>query len=113
MRKSIKYFLPGAGFGLLMFVVMLFMSGISVESFPGKLLTIVYFPAGIVNVVDSVLHWIADVFNSDIDRGLGFDGGPLEWVEWLSIVVSMIVSYGFISLIIAKLVEFFRKRLDS
>ncbi len=105
MKYTMRSFLSGAAFGLLLFAISDFMPDANTIPMLDKLLTVAYFPAQIVNAVDSIIFWLAKTTSSNMDRGMGFDGGPLEWVEWLTVLLAMTAWYGFIFLLIAKTIE--------
>ncbi len=53
------------------------------------------------------------IFKANLCRGLAFDGGPLEWVEWASVYISMAVVYGLLTFVIYKLYKLVYKKFMS
>jgi hypothetical protein len=113
MKKNLKFFLLGATFGLIIFVSLFFIPSGKMNPLLEKVFVVAYFPGGIINPTDSILHWFCNLFQSNACRGLGFDGGPLVWVEWTFITIAMAIWYGFIFLLGAKLIEWYKKRKKS
>lgn len=113
MYKPSKSFYFGALSGLILFLFIVF--GFVVAQTPGqeKILSIIGIPFKIINPVDSALHWVCNVFRSDICRGIGFDGGPLVWIEWTSAVIAMAFWYGLIFLLGEKIVTIVKKLVNK
>jgi len=53
-----------------------------------------------------IILWPICKFNTDhLCRGLGLDGGPLVWVEWTGLFVSVMIGYGFVFLLVYMLFQ--------
>jgi len=59
--------------------------------------SVVYF------IVDLIMTPLCKISETNICRGLSFDGGPLEWIEWLAVYSGMIIGYALIFLSLHKL----------
>ncbi len=59
---------------------------------------------------DILLGPVCHFSTTNICRGLGFDGGPLEWVEWTSLIGGGILIYGLIFWGVYRLYLFIRNK---
>ncbi len=89
-KNKLIAFLIGSLVGILILILGLFQIKIQILLLPA-VLGIVAFD-GLLAAVK--LCQIKEIFCT----GLGFDGGPLEWLEWASLFVGMMLVYGLIFL---------------
>lgn len=113
MKREHKFFLAGGAFGLTLFIILIFLPipegkgpVTNLTTLREMIFHIIYFPGKIVVPLDNLIHWTADITGGNFDKGLGFDG-PLAWLEWFSIILALVLWYGFIFMIIEKI---FRKK---
>lgn len=96
---NLKLFCIGLLFGAILFTVPFF-DLVHLGRFDSILIKllfqILYIPVWITIPLGDIIHMIDIFFESDIDIGLGFDGGPLEWLEWLVFFVAMGLWYGIL-----------------
>lgn len=95
-NKKFIAFIGGClfGGGLLFFESIL-------NSIPPFLVQIIGFPAKAGLIISNIILWpICKFDTTNICRGLGLDGGPLEWIEWAGLFGGMIIGYGLIFLLI-------------
>ncbi|MBT4153207.1 MAG: hypothetical protein HOE53_01000 [Candidatus Magasanikbacteria bacterium] len=68
-----------------------------ISNVPSWLIDAIGFPIIIGLLVSRIILWpVCALSQTNICRGLGFDGGPLEWVEWTSIYLHTMVFYGLL-----------------
>ena len=110
VNKTLKSFLLGSAFGLFFFDFFyevsdyLIMWNSNLREFMNTLADILFFPAHLVRYT-GWLHYLCKLFNSNACRGLGFDGGPLVWVEFVQMLAPVALLYGLLFVLIYKLVE--------
>jgi hypothetical protein len=73
---------------------------VSVEKFntiPQPFKTVTFLLAQIGFILVKIIQWPICLLNpNNICRGLGLDGGPLVWMEWTGLFISVIIGYGFL-----------------
>ncbi|EKE06873.1 MAG: hypothetical protein ACD_18C00249G0008 [uncultured bacterium] len=75
-----------------------------------NLLLVLAYPAKIGVWISDIILWSICKFDTnDLCRGLGLDGGPLEWIEWTGIIGGLIVGYGLIFLLVYILYQKIKK----
>ena len=109
LKSSTKVFIIGSFTGLIVSLPLMFLP-ISQDHIIAKITPILLYPAIVAfRNVNRPLQWLCDLFNSDLCRGLGLDGGPLVWVEWATLIIGSAMWIGVIFVIIH---VFYRKLLD-
>lgn len=110
-KKIVKLFILGAIFGLVFFNFFYWVTDILVrqnsklEGTFSILANVLFFPAHLVRYT-GWLYYLCHLFNSDYTcRGLGFDGGPLVWVEFVQMLAPVAILYGLLFVVIYKLIK--------
>ena len=93
VRNGIIAFLTGFVIGCV--VLLLIMSSRIVDAFTPVLMPLIIIRP-LFSLIEPALDWICGFFKPDLCRGLGFDGGPLVWVEYVWFFIVMGVYYGLI-----------------
>ncbi|MBP7805109.1 MAG: hypothetical protein KA052_02750 [Candidatus Pacebacteria bacterium] len=104
-KKRLIGFICGGLFGLVTYLI--------VDNIPDSLYFLaIPFLIGL-KIGDIILWPVCHFSKTDICRGLAFDGGPLEWVEWTSMIGGGILIYALMFWIIIRLIEVIRNKFSK
>ncbi len=103
--RSSQIFISGGLFGF--FLTNFWTLSEKLPSFLYRLLLLPFLGGWYISKI--VLWPICKLSKTNICRGLGFDGGPLEWIEWLFVYTSMIICYGLVFLSVYKIYSKLKK----
>ena len=107
-KPNLRIFLIGGSFGLALFLILVWLASRPEEGVELPLISVL-FPWFHLNLDDRFLELLCNILNRpNLCRGLGLDGGPLAWVEYIWAYVSPFIFYGIFFVIIRQL-----KRLVS
>lgn len=110
-RKRVVAFLVGAVFGIGYLFAIFFLLP-HPPAWLERILRATIFPlSSSIEMTDRVLYFFCDLFNQgSMCRGLGFDGGPLEWIEWVSVFVTIALAYGLLGLAVHEVADRVKSR---
>ncbi len=114
MKTNLKLFILGAPLGPAIFAFFYYIPAVTNYTV-GKvsMYILLFIPTMITWFTDKLLFWFCSFTDPQACRGLGFDGGPLEWVEWTALFVMLMVYYGLLFIAVAKLIKLIKKNPSS